>query len=221
MNRIEGYSAYQMNLYENQTQRRKSAADGAVAEKTSETQSGQTELSDGAQKLLKELKEKYKDMDFMVAKYDSDEEAASYLSRGTKEYSVLIDPETLEKMAADKGTKQKYMNILDNAKTDLSKMKDQLADEGKDVTHIGISINSEGKRSYFADLEKMSDKQAERIEKNREEKKAEKAAEEKKKKTRVHADSIEELREKIRNIDWDQIKAEDPQQVGSRYDYSI
>ena len=221
MNRIEGYSAYQTNYYENQTQRKKSTSDGAVADKTKETQTSQVELSDGAQKLLKKLKETYKDMDFMVAKYDSDEEAASYLSRGTKEYSVLIDPETLEKMAADEGTKKKYMNILDNAKTDLTKMKDELAEEGKEVTHIGISFNSDGKKSYFADLEKMSDKQAERIEKNREDKKAEKAAEEKKKKTRVHADSIEELREKIKNIDWDQIKAEDPQQVGSKSDYSI
>ncbi len=111
MNRIEGYSAYQTNYYENQTQRKKSTSDGAVADKTKETQTSQVELSDGAQKLLKKLKETYKDMDFMVAKYDSDEEAASYLSRGTKEYSVLIDPETLEKMAADEGTKKKYMNI--------------------------------------------------------------------------------------------------------------
>ena len=129
MNRIEGYSAYQTNYYENQTQRKKSTSDGAVADKTKETQTSQVELSDGAQKLLKKLKETYKDMDFMVAKYDSDEEAASYLSRGTKEYSVLIDPETLEKMAADEGTKKKYMNILDNAKTDLTKMKDELAEQ--------------------------------------------------------------------------------------------
>ena len=46
-------------------------------------------------------------MDFIVADYESEEEASAYLSRGTKEYSVLIDPELLEEMAADGKTKEK------------------------------------------------------------------------------------------------------------------
>ena len=34
-----------------------------------------------------EIQKTYSNMDFMVADYESDEEAASYLSRSTKEYS--------------------------------------------------------------------------------------------------------------------------------------
>ena len=41
-------------------------------------------------------------MDFMVAEYEGDDEAAEYLSRGTKDYSVLIEPELLEKMRIQK-----------------------------------------------------------------------------------------------------------------------
>lgn len=218
MSRIEGYGVYQANYYANRPQSKAAAEDGSVTKKTEQTQTTPVELSDDAQKLLEELKAKYKDMDFMVASYSTDEEAAEYLSRGTKEYSVLIDPETLEKMAADEDTKKKNMDILDNVKTDLKDMKEQLAEEGKEVTHMSISINNEGKRSYFVELEEMSDKQKERIEKNREEKKEEKAAAEKKKRTRVYADSIEELKEKIKQIDWSKISAEEEQVLGGKID---
>ena len=217
MSRIEGYSSYAMNLYENAAQRKTDEKDGAVTQKTQAAQTTPVELSDDAQKLLEQLKEKYKDMDFMVANY-TEENASEYLSRGTKEYSVLIDPETLEKMAADEKTKKEYTDILDNAKTDFANMKEQLGDEGKEVTHMGITFDSNGKKSYFAELEEMSDKQKERIEKNRAEKKEEKASAEKKKRAKVQADSIEELREKIKNIDWSTIKAEETQVIGGKID---
>ncbi len=220
MNKIESYSTYQMNFYENTVQNKK-AENEVKSNQTEQTKTTQPELSDAAQKLLERLKATYKDMDFMVGEYSSDEEAATYLSRGTKEYSVLMDPETLEKMAADKKTEEKYLNVLDNAKADFANIEAKLGDEGKEVTHLGISMNKDGKVSYFADLEKMSDKQMERIEKNKETKKEQAAAAEKKKKARVKADSIEELKEKIKQIDWDKIKAEQPMESGSKFDYSI
>ena len=57
------------------------------------------------------MQKKYGDMDFFVADYSSDDEAQRYLSRGSKEYSVLIEPELLEKMAADESVKEKYLGI--------------------------------------------------------------------------------------------------------------
>ena len=55
------------------------------------------------------MQKKYGDRDFFVADYSSDDEAQRYLSRGSKEYSVLIEPELLEKMAADESVKEKYL----------------------------------------------------------------------------------------------------------------
>jgi hypothetical protein len=138
------------------------------------------ELSDAAQKLLEELKEKYSNMDFVVADYSSEEEAQELLSGGTKEYSCLIDPETLEKMAADEDVKAQYLNILDESTSDLDEMKEQLGDSGQEVKRLGFTVDDNGQVSYFAELEKNSKAQSERIEAAREKKKAEKkeAAEE-------------------------------------------
>ena len=111
MDKLSAYSAYQgssANYVRNGKETSRSSAQGTS--RTNRTQQdktadkvGQNELnlSDEAKDLLQELKEKYRNMDFMVAHFSSDEEAQSYLSRGTKDYSVLIDPETLEAMAAD------------------------------------------------------------------------------------------------------------------------
>ena len=181
--------------------------------------------------MLEELKKTYRNMDFMVADYESEEEAASYLSRGTKEYSVLIDPETLEEMASDEEAKAKYTGILEDAVGQLKDMEKQLGDKKEDVKHLGISIDKEGKVSYFAELEKAGERQKEFIERTRESKKEERAAQAKKaegkvssgrtKTARVEADSVDELLEKINALDWDQIKAEDKQTTGGRFDFSV
>ena len=235
MSRIEGYNVYQSSYYENATKSKK-AKDTAKEDKTEKIDKrSQVQLSDRAKKLLEELKKTYGNMDFMVADYDSEEEAAKYLSRGTKEYSVLIEPELLEEMAADKETKEKYLGILDDATGKLADMKSKLGDKADEVTHLGVTIGKDGTVSFFAELEKMTEKQKERIEKSREEKKdgkaaAEKIKDEKKddktlsertKKTRVQASTVEELLEKIQNVDWSQIKSEGIQGSGSRFDCTI
>lgn len=90
-------------------------------------------------------------------------------------------------------------------------------------TKIGIAFHDDGTTSFFAELEKSSAKQREHIEEAREEKRAEKKAAEKKaekelqnyaksstdtKRTSVWADSLEELIEKIKAVDWENVKAE-------------
>lgn len=211
-------------------------------------------LSDKAKTLLEELQKKYQNMDFIVADYSSEEEASHYLSHGVKEYSVLIDPATLEEMANEEETKQKYMGIIDDATGHLSQMMEQLGEEGDEVTRVGVIIAKDGTVSYFAELEKMSEKQRERIQAAREEKKEEQKTEDKKQKeewkeeredrdlgsrvqnrradrewhlpeaakhTTVKANSIDELMEKIRSVDWEQINAKEFRQTGARLDLSI
>ena len=66
------------------------------------------ELSDAAKNLLAELREKYGNMDISVAEWSTDEEQDYYAEQSDKDYSVLINPELLEKMAADPAEREKY-----------------------------------------------------------------------------------------------------------------
>lgn len=247
MDKIGVYNIFQNSMYENTAVKKETAAEKATAKKTESAKKENTagvnkakrvELSDRAKDLLEELKKKYTNMDFMVADYETEEEAAQYLSRGTKEFSVLIDPETLEQMAADEEVKNKYMAVMDESQAALKGMLEELDDEEEqEVKRVGISIDKDGTVSYFAELEKSSAKQKERIEKSKEakaeeakkaekEEKAEKQEEllkslsEKRKKTFVQADSVEELLEKIRSVDWNAVEAEEVKQMGGRIDFT-
>lgn len=239
MEKIGNYGVYQ-NYYSNTAQAKsstvnKTGTEKVEAEKASAAQEP-VELSENAKSLLKELQQKYGNMDFIIAKYETDEEASALLAKGTKEYSVLIDPETLEKMAADEEEKKKYLGILEDATGKLGVMKAQMSEEDQaNVKSMGVSISDDGTVSYFAELEKSSAQQRERIEEKREEKKEaaakeekanEKKAEEKRmqeriQKTRVQSDSIDGLLEQIRNVDWNTIKPEAVAVAGGRFDYTI
>lgn len=177
--------------------------------------SGGVKLSDDAKKLLKQLKEKYGNMDFYVASYSSDEEAQAYLGRGTKEYSVLIDPETLEAMAADADVRKQYEDVLAGAGDKLEQLKEELGENADQVKSLGISIDNTGEVSYFAELDKISESRRNQVESAKEKRAEEKAKAAKKAKKDemkertegrksettqfVKADTIEELIEKIRN----------------------
>lgn len=238
MNTIGAYGVYQKN-YRNPSVDQKNNSNTVRSDKYGRTenknQNELTGLSSGARKVLKELQDKYGNMDFIVANYDTEEEASELLSRGSKDYGVLIDPEELEKMAADDQLKEKNMSMIEEAAGKLSDMKEQLGEDGKDVVRVGVAIDNNGNMSYFADLEKMGERQRERIEEQKEEKRAEAAEAEKEERsrrydfigneknqsTRVKADSIEGLMEAIRGVDWSQIGIESVQQSGGRFDLSI
>lgn len=234
MSKVEGYGVYQNNYYG--AVKGKEANGAKNANKTDKSgkadKNDSVQLSSKAKKLLEELKKTYGNMDFIVAEYETDEEASAYLARGSKEYSVLIDPETLEEMAADEETKNKHIGILEDSIGQLKDIEDKLGDKKDEVAHLGISIGKDGQVSYFADLEKIGERQKEFIEKTREGKKEAQTEREKKaqeelashervKKTSVKADSVEELIEKINAVDWDSVKSEEKPETGSRFDFSI
>ena len=81
--------------------------------------------------------------DFFIANYSSDEEAQEYLSRGTKEYSVLIEPELLEEMAKDAETKEKYFGIIEDGTRQLDKIKEDLK-EFLDLVDYKYSCDKSG-----------------------------------------------------------------------------
>ena len=222
MTKINGFGAYQNTMMNALSQKQKADTDKTTkkaeeqekiraakrneradkSEKADKTKDTEVQLSDKAKALLEELKSKYGNMDFFVADYSTDEEAQSYLSRGTKEFSVLIDPATLEAMAADEETKTKYTDMIDKATSQLADIKDQLEeDNGTEVKRIGITINDDGTMSMFAELEQISERRQQAIAKEREARKAEaevaeKAAEkaaEKKAEEKEGEDSIRDM----------------------------
>lgn len=138
-------------------------------------------MSEKAQALLEELKSKYSNMDFFIADVNSDEEANSIMSHGTKEFSVLIDPETLEKMAEDEDFKKQSLEALEKSTNHMKEFKDQLSPEDADkIANIGFKINLDGTVDYFATLKENREAQKERIQQQKKEKIEKKKAEEKK-----------------------------------------
>ena len=102
------------------------------------------------------------------------------------------------------------------------------ADADTKITEFGISFNSDGTTTFYAELEKSSASQKEYLEKIQEKKAAEKKEIKKKeqskqievRKTTVQANSKEELLDKIKNVDWDSIKSEE-NKIGGRFDFSV
>lgn len=239
MSKIAEYAA---SNYYNTVQQKNQKDSGEVrnrrtdeASRTDKTK--QPQLSKKAQKLLEKLRKTYGNMDFMVADFDNEEDAKGILSRGTKEFSVLFSSEELEKMASDENYEKEYLERIQGA----VRMSEQINAEngfgsvfGKDgengrITKMGVSFNKDGTMTYFAELEKMSDKQQERIEKSREERAEERRAGNSRgtrvispliKKTTVQASSAEELLKKISEVDWNKVN-EERKEEGNRFDFSI
>lgn len=183
----------------------------------------EAQLSKKAQDFLKNLREKYGDYDFMIGNSTDDLKALS--QAGTKEYSVIFSSAEIERMAND----EKYAEEKMQGVAGAVKMAKRVAEEygfgsasGENgvINKIGVIVDDDGNMKMFAELEKSSSKQRERIEANRakhaEEKKAADKAKKKNpyekdekpsvKRTRIEADSAEELIEKLKNIDWNKVE---------------
>ena len=249
MDKINGYSAYEAGIYGNAAQGASRSKSGGVTKGRASEEAKETQLSAGAKKVLKELQEKYGDkMDIMAGRYENNEQAKAYLSRGIKQYSVLIHADELEAMAKDGKTKEKYMSMIDDATAKLDEAKEQLGDKADDVLRMGVSIGKDGEMNFFADLEQAGAKQRERIEQSRADKKEAAKAEEKKEKKRkeeeriearregkadatgrdewtktahLESDSLDDLLSQIKNLDWNDVKAHGVMTSGTKMDYTI
>ncbi len=196
--------------YEKQIQ----AAVKSFVEENSSDDAGmqQPELSSKAQDLLGRLQDQYGDKyDFFVV--DSEEELQNFQGRGNKGYSVVFTRDELEHMASDEEYAQKVMDTVDSIVGMTKKMEESgELGEGVRLKSVMISVGEDGNMKLFAQLEKMSEEQAERLEKAKEKRAEEQQAEEKKevnappvKWAQVEASSADELLEKILGIEWDKI----------------
>lgn len=236
------YAAMQYGMNTTQVTKQQKNEKTEEAKNTKSTTNQTQKLSRKAQEVLSKLKDKYKNMDFFVSDTTDDDEAKQIMSRGTKDYSVLISSDELEKMASDENYYNSRVSDIDGA-VDMSKQINEKfgydsaygKENGTQISQIGIKCNNDGTTTYFVELEKLSEKQKERIESAKEKKAEEKKAEAKKndtafkanqtteatRKTSVQANSLEELMEKIKGIDWDSIKEETPQTEGGKFDFSV
>ncbi len=239
MNGIGSYNAMQKNLFTNSAQSRKTAkADNKKTDGTKKTTNNSVQLSDKAKALLQELKKTYNNADFYVAEYENEEEASEYLSRGFKDYSVLIDPEELERMANDDEVKKQNLSLLDESLNKLGEMKEELKETGREdeIVTLGVNIGKDGQVSYFAELEKAGERTKEFVDKIREDKKeAAKEAEaertgkgqdrynyEHSKRATITANSVDDLLEQIQNFNWDNVKEETTIPMpGKNFDFTI
>ena len=229
--------------YENTVQQKKESTVKAKNNTASEqaVKSSENKVSSKAKNYLDNLRKTYGDYDFIVA--DEGVDRSALLDKSNKEYSVIFSSSELERMATD----EKYASEKMRRVNTIVDMTDRICEQfgyerawGKDgandtiINKLAVSINDDGSMSIFAELEKMSEKQKDYIEKLRgkraEEKKAAEKNEDKKvnsykkddnlsvKKVVVEASSEEELIEKIKNVDWNKVSGGE---VGIRFDLSI
>lgn len=159
-------------------------------------------LSDNAKNLLEELRKKYGNMSISVAEWSTDEEQDYYAGLTDKDYSVLINPELLEKMAADDSVREQYESVLGNAGKASETLKEELGEDVDKIQSFSITMDADGKVTYAVKLLKNMAEQSknntktqkERLEEQRAARKEEaKKQEEALETEKIEADSIEGL----------------------------
>lgn len=140
------------------------------------SQTNETKLSSKAQSLLQKLRDKYKDFDLYVGNTNEEQEKLS--NAGSKDISVIFSADELEKMAADESYEKKITDKIDSAVDEMKKVSEKYSFDNKpdsehgQITKIGITIGNDGTVQMFADLQKASLKQSERIKAQQAEKRA-------------------------------------------------
>ena len=159
---------------------------------------GDVKLSDKAKDYYNQLKGKFHNMEFIAVSKDMKAQvqanAAAY--GNAKKMVVLIDEEKLERMATDESFRKKYEGIIAMSQTKMAEAKNSLTSSGASVKNFGMSVDSNGKESFFATVEKSQDLQKKRIEKKAAEKKEQKAREHKKAEKKERQERLEKLRVK-------------------------
>ena len=159
---------------------------------------GDVQLSDKAKDYYDKLKSKYHNMEFIAVSKDMKAQvqanAASY--GNANKMVVLIDEEKLERMATDESFRKKYEGIIAMSQTKMAEAKNSLTSSGASVKNFGMSVDSNGKESFFATVEKSQDLQKKRIEKKAAEKKEQKAREKKKAEKEAREERLQKAKDK-------------------------
>lgn len=192
----------------------------ALEQSKNANQTDESKLSAKAQSYLENLRKQYGDYDFFV----SDDLDAAQTTGSSKEYSVIFTTEELEKMAEDDEYAGKVMGNVGKAVDMLKNISEKDLGEGVQFSQLSVSFDDEGNMKLFAQLEKLSEDQAARLEEAKQKRAEEKKETENNQPTEkeqsdftkilfkaadIEADSEEELFTKIFGIDWSKIPDEE------------
>ena len=179
---------------------------------------GDVKLSDKAKDYYNQLKGKFHNMEFIAVSKDMKAQvqanAAAY--GNANKMVVLIDEEKLERMATDESFRKKYEGIIAMSQTKMAEAKNSLTSSGASVKNFGMSVDSNGKESFFATVEKSQDLQKKRIEKKAAEKKEQKAKEKKKAEKEAREERLQKAKEKTTDKTDDE---EEPQNIDDGKEY--
>lgn len=179
---------------------------------------GDVKLSDKAKDYYNQLKGKFHNMEFIAVSKDMKAQvqanAAAY--GNANKMVVLIDEEKLERMATDESFRKKYEGIIAMSQTKMAEAKNSLTSSGASVKNFGMSVDSNGKESFFATVEKSQDLQKKRIEKKAAEKKEQKAKEKKKAEKEAREERLQKAKDKKTDKTADE---EDPQTIDDGKEY--
>ena len=170
---------------------------------------GNVELSDKAKDYYGKLKSKFGNMEFILVSEDmkSQVQANAAAYGNANKQVVLINAEKLEMMANDESYRKKYEGIIAMSQLKLQEAKNSLTSSGASLKNFGMSVDSNGKATFFATVEKANKKAAE---KKQAAKKAAKAKEKKRAEDKAKEKKLEEKRakEKAEEKDADEISNE-------------
>ena len=102
------------------------------------------------------------------------------------------------------------------SQTKMAEAKNSLTSSGASVKNFGMSVDSNGKESFFATVEKSQDLQKKRIEKKAAEKKEQKAKEKKKAEKEAREERLQKAKDKKTDKTADE---EDPQNIDDGKEY--
>ena len=116
---------------------------------------GNVELSDKAKDYYNKLKAKFGNMDFILVSKDmkSQVQANAAAYGNASKQVVLIDDEKIEKMATDESFRRKYEGIIAMSQAKLQEAKNSLTSSGASVNNFGMSVDANGKATFFATVE--------------------------------------------------------------------
>ncbi|MBO4457905.1 MAG: hypothetical protein J5802_09305 [Butyrivibrio sp.] len=158
---------------------------------------GDVQLSDKAKDYLGKLQSKFHGMEFITVSKDMkaqvQQNAAAY--GNANKMVVLIDEEKLERMATDESFRKKYEGIIASSQAKMMQAKMGLSSSGSNAKNFGMSVDSNGKESFFATVGKSQDLQKKRIEKKAAEKKEQKIKEKKKAEKKAQEERINKAKD--------------------------
>ena len=159
------YANYQNNYKTGAAEKKKEVAqttENTKSKKNTTESIAEKNLSKAAQKMLEDLRGSRNDMDFMVADFENGDNAKDLLAQSDKEYTVIFSKEEMEKMASDPKYYAEKMHSIDGALRMSDEINAQFGferafgktnggvDADTKITKFGISFNSDGTTTFFA-----------------------------------------------------------------------